>query len=145
MKRLKTWKNRWQKADWEVTDFTAFKDSTELQKKYDATGGDKSRMLINQMSGKLDSWAIRWDYTHYKNNAHGVFPTKSLINNTGLDQSGTHTKNLLEYTNLLSNFKPNIAADIKPDKKIINEYLKLYSKGGYIFKLKKILSAFWKK
>jgi len=135
-----TWKDRWLKADWELKDFNEFQVSDELQKKYDETGGDKSRMLVKQMTGKLDSWAIRWDYTHYKNNAYGVFPVHSLINNIGLDKSGTHTKNLKKYTNEISNFKPSFPDNIELDLRILEAYKKLYDKGGYLYKIKKIIS-----
>lgn len=135
-----TWKSRWEKVDWEVKDFNAFYSNRELQKQYDQTGGDKSRMLINQMSKKIDSWAIRWDYTHYKNNAFGVFPVKSIINNIGLDESGTHTQKLQSHSNLISTVKPTFPATIEPDEKIINAYRKATNKGGKLFKVKSIIS-----
>lgn len=135
-----TWKDRWQKVDWEVKDFNEFEASNELQKKYDTTGGDKSRMLINQMTGKIDSWAIRWDYTHYKNKAYGVFPVRSLINNVGFDSGATHTKNLKKYTNLISDFRPVLPEVIEADPKIISEYKKIHNKGGYLFKIKRFIS-----
>ncbi|MDO9185454.1 MAG: sugar transferase [Bacteroidia bacterium] len=136
-----TWKNRWLKADWAVKDFDEFYKNRELQKKYDLTGGDKSRMLIRQMKGEIDSWAIRWDYTHFKNNAFCVYPVKSLVNNIGLD-SGTHTKNLLSHTTEIENKKPKFPEDINVDEKIIKEYKKHYKKGGNVFKVKQIISRF---
>ncbi|MGB3947495.1 MAG: sugar transferase [Bacteroidia bacterium] len=140
-----TWRDRWYRADWDVRDFNEFSKSEELQKKYDATGGDKSRMLIKQMQGQIDSWAIRWDYTHYKNNAYGLFPVKSLINNIGLDKSGTHTKNLKEYTNEITGFKPTFPININTDSKIVAAYKKIYTKGGYVFKIKKMFQFFLEK
>lgn len=136
-----TWKNRWLKADWDVKDFDEFYKSTELQKKYDQTGRDKSRMLIRQMKGEVDSWAIRWDYTHFKNNAYGVFPTKSLINNIGLD-SGTHTKNALSHTTVIDDKKPVFPERIEVDEEIIDEYRKYYKKGGKLFKVKHFIARF---
>ena len=136
-----TWKNRWVKADWAVKDFDEFYKNRELQEKYDQTGRDKSRMLIRQMKGEIDSWAIRWDYTHFKNNAYGVFPIKSLINNIGLD-SGTHTKNTLSHTTVIENKKPVFPEKIDVDEKIINEYKKFYKKGGNVFKIKQFFARF---
>ncbi len=134
-----TWKNRWDKADWAVKDFNEFYKSSELQKKYDQTGRDKSRMLIRQMNGEVDSWAIRWDYTHFKNNAYGIFPVKSLLNNIGLD-SGTHTKNALSHTTVIENKKPVFPENIDIDEKILNEYKKHYKKGGNLFKVKHFIA-----
>ncbi len=130
-----TWKNRWTKTDWAVSDFDEFYKSRDLQKKYDQTGGDKSRMLIRQMKGEIDSWAIRWDYTHFKNNAYGVFPVKSLVNNIGLED-GTHTKNLLSYSTNIENKKPEFPDKLDIDQKIFTEYKKFYKKGGNLFKVK---------
>jgi hypothetical protein len=130
-----TWKNRWVKADWEVKDFSEFYKNREFQKKYDETGGDKSRMLIRQMKGEIDSWAIRWDYTHFKNNANCVYPTKSLISNIGLD-SGTHTKKALHYSTDIENKKPEFPEKIDLDEKILYAYKKHSQKSGYLFKVK---------
>lgn len=136
-----TWKNRWLSADWEVRDFDEFYKNRQLQKNYDQTGGDKSRMLIRQMKGEIDSWAIRWDYAHYKNNAFGVFPVKSLINNIGLD-SGTHTKNDLSFTTIIEKNKPEFPDKINVDEKILKEYKKFYNKGGNLNKLKQRIARF---
>src|ERR1017187_3836419 len=100
-----TWINRWKTVDWEVKDFDKLLNSRELQKKYDETGGDKSRMLIQQQKGEVDSWAIRWDYAHYKNQAYCVFPAQSLISNIGLDNSGSHTKNLKSHRNTINDIR----------------------------------------
>lgn len=137
-----TWKNRWQKADWEVKDFTEFRKNIELQKKYDQTGGDKSRMLIRQMNGEIDSWAIRWDYTHFKNNAYCVYPINSLISNIGLD-GGTHTKNALHYSTNIDTKKPKFPEKISIDEKILIAYKKHSQKSGYLFKLKQNIERFF--
>ena len=42
------------------------------------------------MSGKLDSWAIRWYWSVFMENGIVLYPPESLVNNTGLDGSGTH-------------------------------------------------------
>lgn len=86
-----TWKDRWNKADWEVKDYKEFKKNKQLQKEFNKGGDDMTDMLINQMEGKLDSWAIRWCYTLFKENAYCVYPTKSYVSNIGLDGSGVHS------------------------------------------------------
>jgi hypothetical protein len=85
-----TWKNRWQTADWEVKDFNEFINNKEMQKQFNRGGDDMTRMLKQQMDGKIDSWAIRWCYTLFKNDAWCIYPTKSYVNNIGLDGSGVH-------------------------------------------------------
>jgi len=47
-------------------------------------------MLIKQINNEIDSWAIRWAFTHYLNDGKCVFPVKSLAQNIGTDATGTH-------------------------------------------------------
>ena len=87
-----TWKNRWDKVDWAVKDFDSFNKDKKAQKLFNRAGEDSTPMLRAQMRGEIDSWAIRWSYSHYKYNAHCLFPTKPLCKNIGIDNSGTHSK-----------------------------------------------------
>jgi len=48
------------------------------------------RMLKNQIKGKNDSWAIRWYASAFLNDKLTLYPSKSLVTNIGLDDSGTH-------------------------------------------------------
>ncbi|MEN9895268.1 MAG: hypothetical protein RIR97_1120, partial [Pseudomonadota bacterium] len=43
-----------------------------------------------QMQGKLDSWAIRWNWTVFKAGGRVVYPPVSYVENIGFDGSGTH-------------------------------------------------------
>lgn len=85
-----TWLNRWKKADWEVNDYKDFLSRPDEQKKFGRGGEDLVDMLEYQMKNYIDSWAIRWCYAHYKNDAFCLYPTVSKIKNIGLDRSGTH-------------------------------------------------------
>jgi hypothetical protein len=85
-----TWVDRWIKVDWGVSDFSKFLRDKARQKLFNRGGEDLTPMLISQMSGGIDSWAIRWCYAHYSNNAYCLYPTISMIQNIGLDASGTH-------------------------------------------------------
>lgn len=82
--------DRWDKVDWSVTDFEEFKHNKKLQKEFNRGGRDLSGMLISQMHGDIDSWAIRFDYAHFKNNSFSVRPVKTLVANIGMDGSGVH-------------------------------------------------------
>ena len=62
-----TWKNRWESVDWELSDFKEFCENPKLQKAFNCGGADMSGMLKAQMEGKIDSWAIRFDYSLFKN------------------------------------------------------------------------------
>ena len=128
-----TWKDRWNKVDWEVKDFENFKNNKGLQQKFNAGGEDMSEMLIKQMEGKIDSWAIRWCYHHFKNNALCAYPTKSYVDNIGFDGSGVHCGVNKGYKNDCLNDKVEInrPEELKIEKDIINKFRKVY-KQNYI-------------
>lgn len=89
-----TWANRWYNVDWNVTDAKTLFSNKRKQKKFNRGGNDMSPMLKAQMNGNIDSWAIRWDYHLYKHNAYCLRPVKTLVNNIGFDNSGTHCGNI---------------------------------------------------
>jgi hypothetical protein len=85
-----TWLNRWQQADWQVSDFASFYGNRRLRKAFNRGGEDLSDLLLLQKKGRIDSWSIIWDYTHYKHDAFCLCPTVSKIVNIGFDGSGVH-------------------------------------------------------
>lgn len=87
-----TWKDRWNKIDWEVKDYKKFRWNFKERSKFNAWGNDRASMLDDQMLGRVNSWAIRFDYAMFKNNMYNILPVKSLIANIGHDGSGTHNK-----------------------------------------------------
>lgn len=85
------WKDRWDKIDWNVSDYENFKNDKNAIKKFKRGGSDLPRMLKNQITGKIDSWAIRFCYHQSKNNIFTVFPTKSKLINIGFSEEATNT------------------------------------------------------
>lgn len=127
-----TWKNRWEKVDWDIKDFEAFKKDHKAQQAFNYAGDNATLMLFEQRKGKIDSWAVRWHYNHFKSNGFCVYPIKSLIYNIGFDGSGIHSgldKNKV-YTH--TNFKEEVdyiefTRDIKVNEEIIKSYRKALS------------------
>lgn len=64
-----------------------------------------SKMLINQIENKNDSWAIRWYASTFLKNKFTLYPKKSLVKNIGLDGSGVHGNDSNLMNALLSNEK----------------------------------------
>ncbi|WP_195374784.1 MULTISPECIES: glycosyltransferase [Parabacteroides] len=48
------------------------------------------RMLKQQIEGKNNSWAIRWYASAFLQNKFTLYPGQSLVNQIGVDGSGTH-------------------------------------------------------
>ncbi|MBO4983389.1 MAG: glycosyltransferase [Clostridia bacterium] len=105
-----TWKSTWDLVDWEVKDYPQFKKDKKARKLFDEYGEDRSQMLDAQMSGKIDSWAIRFSYSMFKNNKYAILPTKTRVENIGFDGSGVH--------NVAADkrFAVTIEKDLKPAK-----------------------------
>lgn len=86
-----TWKDRWEKIDWEIKDYPDFILNSKERKKFAEGGSDLNAMLNKQMNGKLDSWAVRWFYNQYKVKGITLFPVYSKIQNLGFGENATHT------------------------------------------------------
>jgi len=54
-----------------------------------------TQMLVDQIAGKTNSWAIRWYASAFLENRYTLYPGKSLVTNIGGDGSGTN--NGVEY------------------------------------------------
>lgn len=85
-----TWEDRWLKSDWNVSDFQNFIKDKQKQKIFEAGGNDVTVMLLKQQLGVIHSWAIRWNYAHFKNDAYCLYPRHTKVANTGTDGSGTN-------------------------------------------------------
>ena len=60
------------------------------------------KMLKEQISGKNNSWAIRWYASAFLKDLYTLYPGKSLVANIGNDDSGTHCGTTDEYNVQLS-------------------------------------------
>ena len=85
-----TWADRWNKVDWDVSDFKEFVRDEEAVNAFNQGGIDLSQSLKDQMNGRIDSWAIRFCYGHFRAESYCVYPTRTLVRNIGLDSSGVH-------------------------------------------------------
>ena len=97
-----TWADRWDKVDWQVSDYESFKLDKQKRKEFAKGGTDLNIMLKRQMNGLLDSWAIRWFYHQYKIKGLTLYPVYSKVNNNGFDEFATHT------TGNSDRFKPDL-------------------------------------
>jgi hypothetical protein len=87
-----TWKNKWELVDWEIKDYDLFLKDKSKQRLFARGGSDLIKMLHNQMTGKLDSWAIRWFYNQFNLKGLTLYPVFSKIYNEGFDNYATHTR-----------------------------------------------------
>lgn len=138
-----TWADRWKDVDWDINDAQSFFDSRRKQKRFNRGGDDMSGMLRAQLEGKIDSWAIRWDYHLYKHNAYCLRPVKTLVSNIGCDGSGIHsgTTDTSIYTakiNESSQYNIHLERNIKEDRKVAKSFHDFWGVSPHITITKKI-------
>lgn len=97
-----TWKNRWDKADWSVKDFSEFMADPAKQKQFSRGGDDLPWLLMRHMEGGIDSWDTIWGYTHSKHDALAVLPAYPRAINIGMDGSGVHCKRVVYEQHILT-------------------------------------------
>ena len=83
-----TWKQKWTAFDNNIKQKDLIKNSLLLKNRFNLADIKYSDMLDFQNN----SWAIKWYYSIFIRNGLCVFPTHSLVNNIGFDNSGTNCK-----------------------------------------------------
>lgn len=129
-----TWVDRWGNADWNVSGFENLRNNPAEIDRFNRGGNDMFPMLKAQMEGKIDSWAIRWDYCMYKNDAYCVFPVRTLDYNVGFDGSGVHCGSVVNnfdapmYDESTYNIK--LPLEVKKYKKVARQFQVFKSTNG---------------
>ena len=128
-----TWSDRWQYYEKNI-DKTISSFSKEDIKKFNLDGVAKDfwNQVIANKNGKINTWAIFWYGSIFKQDGLCLNPTKTLVENIGNDASGTNFGKSTIYTskNLTnSDIKFNIS-DIEEDKSIekIKDFYKMHKK-----------------
>lgn len=86
-----TWRHAWKFFDANARDWKMLLNSQKLRNEFDVGGSyGYSDMLLRQMNGDIDSWAIRWNWSVFRNKGLVLYPPASLVRNIGFDGSGTH-------------------------------------------------------
>jgi hypothetical protein len=81
---------------WKLFELDGKKLLTEIRRrkltgKFDLDGAMRyRRMLEDQISGRNNSWAIRWHAATFLANKMSLYPGRSVVRNIGFDGTGTH-------------------------------------------------------
>ena len=127
-----TWKDRWEKVDWEVSDYNRFKINFLKRHRFNKYGKDRSQMLDAQMHGKIDSWAIRFSYAMFCNNMYAILPVHSRIKCIGNDGSGTHCGNSHQFDVRIEDYRHKIKMEnVEPDERIRREHAAFFEMSAY--------------
>lgn len=123
-----TWTDRWSIEIFNKTKLSNLitEDKTILPQFKKACGDDISRMLMNSLNGKNDSWYVRWAFDHFRKHTYSVFPSKSFVQNIGHSSEGTHCKGINPYLSQYINRQENDLSFPEfsiSEKQITNEFL----------------------
>ena len=134
-----TWKDRWEKVDWNVSDFQEFRQNPKRIDELKNAGEDIVPMIIKQQLGIIHSWAVRWTYHHVKHNGYCLIPIKSKIQNIGTDGSGTNfTSKTSRYDLDLDNKPVKLNPAIRPDS-VITRFIRVNHKPTFYRKIINLL------
>ena len=88
-----TWKRAWDAFDPQAQGWEELRRDRALRKRFNLDGHyNYARMLARQMRGELDSWAIRWYWSVFRNEGLCLFPPQTLVINVGADDRATHKR-----------------------------------------------------
>lgn len=112
-----TWKRGWDLLEKDGKKLKSALVKTQQLNEFDFQGNyGYSKMLDKQIEGKNDSWAILWYASAFLQNKLTLYPSTSLIQNIGLDASGTHSKSDRQYVHeTLLTTLPELNSNIQPD------------------------------
>lgn len=85
-----TWKNRWDTYEKDFESIKRMKKEEKASKNLATWGRDLEEMLVGNVRGNCDSWAVFWALGAILRNGVCINPYVSLIKNIGLDGTGEH-------------------------------------------------------
>jgi putative methyltransferase (TIGR04325 family) len=107
-----TWENSWSLFEADGKKLLNELESRHLEDEFDVHSSYQyTQMLMDQINGKNNSWAIRWYASLFLKDKLCLHPQKSFVRNIGCDASGVHC----ESTDLLD---VQLVASYKKIKKI---------------------------
>lgn len=86
------------------------------------------RMLQRQVKGKNQSWAVRWYASALLQDKLTLYPGRSLLRNTGNDNSGTHSKKTSIYEPILADQLPAFPAAIEESAFAFHAFARFFKK-----------------
>ncbi|AFY75121.1 hypothetical protein Syn7502_03249 [Synechococcus sp. PCC 7502] len=88
-----TWHRAWKHFDKDMKDYEKLRSNNKERFKFNLNNSyPYFQMLEQQISRKINSWAIRWYLSTFMLDALTLYPKHSLVSNMGFDGTGTHCK-----------------------------------------------------
>ncbi len=114
-----TWRRGWQFFNPDGASLLHELERRNLMSDFDFEGAFPfTQMLRDQIEGRNDSWAIRWYASAFLSDKLTLYPGRSLVQNTGIDGSGTHCGLSSAYQCILSDRKIELSNIAVEDSKL---------------------------
>jgi hypothetical protein len=86
-----TWQRAWSQFDQSDAGYRRLVCDPDLRARFNLDGNyDYFGMLKDQIKGRIDSWGVRWLLSVFLKDGLVLFPRRSLVQNVGIDGTGTH-------------------------------------------------------
>lgn len=86
-----TWARAWQHFDPKSQGVAQLRADSQLRRRFNLDGAyNYFTMLESQLTGQIDSWAVRWNLSVFLRDGLILYPRTTLVTNIGFDGSGTH-------------------------------------------------------
>jgi hypothetical protein len=118
-----TWKNRWKKFEFEEKNRNIIVKNTELSNRFNLPGIDYAKMLIENK----ECWDINWYFYVFKNNGLNIYPSKTLVKNSGFDGSGVHCPNVNFFQDFDKNTKIDFLKSLTIDLEFYDFFLNYFT------------------
>lgn len=83
-------RENWNRIKWEPSDLSTVLRNSEVLEFFSQGGSDLIPMLLQQVQGNIDSWAIRMALHASREQRYTIYPASTLVRNLGFDGSGVH-------------------------------------------------------
>jgi hypothetical protein len=144
-----TWRDAWQIFDPNVSGYELLETNPYERKRFNLDGYYNFYDVLKlYLSSQVDSWAIRWYWSVFKNNGLTVFPPVTYVVNTGRD-SGTHSSLLGGVLERVLGFETQVLSldsiDLPSDPYLSQEYYSFLKRSLRLFSLKNTLGILKRK
>jgi hypothetical protein len=138
-----SWRDRWALNDWSVPGYAEYQRDAALRAAHAEAGSDLPGMLDAQMAGRIDSWAIRAEFTRFRVGGMTLYPRVPLVRNIGMDGTGRHCgahdryrDDLRESETILERPFPDMAY---VDRQLCKAFRSVYSGRRILDKMRRVL------
>ena len=139
-----TWRDRWEKVDWDVSDWEEFSNNKKEITRFNQCGSDMFGMLNDYMEGRNRSWAIRFCYHQFKHGLYSAHPVKSLVDNEGFGETATNCRQKYNRfkIELTDSIDLKVKGELEPNKSLMRQLHRYHSIPIRIYsRIRKILNV----